>query len=418
MTKTNSNKHTPTKHTCSLWQICVAGVAVLGVVVSVEVWWWWWWCVPNTTTTMTLIKSGMYQMGGEEEGRGRGKNELLFQEEEEEEEEEMPVKGYTFPNCDCIRFGVDIARMAVEARSQWRGEESQWGGSGEVRSLLHPLNTSGHSTCSDFATQRGGGQKVIAYSYYSTEATTDSGSTHYKKYLGSLHKQARRIAKAYPGFLMRVYHNVSATDDTATAFLCRLVCTHAHVDLCDVTRLPVLGNLVRQGVVGRAWRFAVLGDPTVDLFLSRDSDSWLLDREVAAVQEWLSSDLTFHVMRDHPNHKAVMLAGLWGGINKRPKKFAAVRNVMFSQPTNLTRKYDQYLLATFLWPLIKNDTLQHDSYTCTLTTHLGSIPFPTKREEDLYCGCGPYKSRERFVLSRSKCPHACRPTQHQSWTLC
>ncbi|XP_063870041.1 uncharacterized protein LOC135105628 isoform X2 [Scylla paramamosain] len=352
MTKTNSNKHTPTKHTCSLWQICVAGVAVLGVVVSVEVWWWWWWCVPNTTTTMTLIKSGMYQMGGEEEGRGRGKNELLFQEEEEEEEEEMPVKGYTFPNCDCIRFGVDIARMAVEARSQWRGEESQWGGSGEVRSLLHPLNTSGHSTCSDFATQRGGGQKVIAYSYYSTEATTDSG------------------------------------------------------------------NLVRQGVVGRAWRFAVLGDPTVDLFLSRDSDSWLLDREVAAVQEWLSSDLTFHVMRDHPNHKAVMLAGLWGGINKRPKKFAAVRNVMFSQPTNLTRKYDQYLLATFLWPLIKNDTLQHDSYTCTLTTHLGSIPFPTKREEDLYCGCGPYKSRERFVLSRSKCPHACRPTQHQSWTLC
>ena len=66
---------------------------------------------------------------------------------------------------------------------------------------------------------------------------------------------------------------------------------------------------MRQGVVGRAWRFAVLGDPTVDLFLSRDSDSWVLDREVTAVQEWLLSGRTFHVMRDHPNHKAVMLAG-------------------------------------------------------------------------------------------------------------
>ena len=38
-------------------------------------------------------------------------------------------------------------------------------------------------------------------------------------------------------------------------------------------------------------------------------DSWVLDREVAAVQEWVGSGRTFHVMRDHPNHKAVMLAG-------------------------------------------------------------------------------------------------------------
>ncbi|XP_045102137.1 uncharacterized protein LOC123498781 [Portunus trituberculatus] len=111
---------------------------------------------------------------------------------------------------------------------------------------------------------------------------------------------------------MRVYHNVSATHDTGTAFLCRLVCTHAHVDLCDVTRLPVLG--------------------------------------------------------------------LWRGLNKRPEEFVKFRNVLFSQPTKLNRFYDQHLLANFLWPLIKNDTLQHDSYTCTLPTHQGSIPFPTRRE--------------------------------------
>lgn len=34
------------------------------------------------------------------------------------------------------------------------------------------------------------------------------------------------------------------------------------------------GNLVERGVVGRFWRFAVLGDPTVELFLSRDSDRY------------------------------------------------------------------------------------------------------------------------------------------------
>ena len=35
-------------------------------------------------------------------------------------------------------------------------------------------------------------------------------------------------------------------------------------------------------------------------------------REAAAVSDWLSSDLPFHIMRDHTNHGVQMLAGMWG----------------------------------------------------------------------------------------------------------
>ena len=40
-----------------------------------------------------------------------------------------------------------------------------------------------------------------------------------------------------------------------------------------------------------------------------------MDREAAAVREWLASPLPFHAMRDNPRHAAPIMAGLWGGDN-------------------------------------------------------------------------------------------------------
>jgi hypothetical protein len=64
-----------------------------------------------------------------------------------------------------------------------------------------------------------------------------------------------------------------------------------------------------------AWRFLPLGDPTVDVFLSRDLDSSLSVRESAAVAEWEDSNFTFHAMRDHPYHTVALMGGMWGANN-------------------------------------------------------------------------------------------------------
>ncbi len=51
-------------------------------------------------------------------------------------------------------------------------------------------------------------------------------------------------------------------------------------------------------------------DDLVDVVISRDADSPLSHRESVAVKEWLESDYTFHIMRDHPFHcDPVILAG-------------------------------------------------------------------------------------------------------------
>ena len=60
----------------------------------------------------------------------------------------------------------------------------------------------------------------------------------------------------------------------------------------------------------------MLGDPTVEKFLVRDSDNDLTMRERFAVDEWISSQKPFHAMRDHPLHRDPVLAGAWGGNNE------------------------------------------------------------------------------------------------------
>lgn len=69
-----------------------------------------------------------------------------------------------------------------------------------------------------------------------------AGSQHYRKYLNQLYSRARRISDVYPGWLMRIYHNVTDTDQVATKYLCKLFCHLSHVDLCDVENLPTLGK--------------------------------------------------------------------------------------------------------------------------------------------------------------------------------
>lgn len=49
----------------------------------------------------------------------------------------------------------------------------------------------------------------------------------------------------------------------------------------------------------------------MDVVLSRDADSPLTARESTAVMEWLESDYSFHLMRDHPWHcNHPMLGGI------------------------------------------------------------------------------------------------------------
>lgn len=45
------------------------------------------------------------------------------------------------------------------------------------------------------------------------------------------------------------------------------------------------------------WRYIAIGDLLVDAFMSRDLDMEIFDREIGAVNEWLNSSYSGHIMR-------------------------------------------------------------------------------------------------------------------------
>ena len=53
-------------------------------------------------------------------------------------------------------------------------------------------------------------------------------------------------------------------------------------------------------------------------------------RERDAVDEWIASNKTFHIMRDHIWHDGIeILAGMWGGWNRDNHKYDVIRTKMF-----------------------------------------------------------------------------------------
>ena len=120
---------------------------------------------------------------------------------------------------------------------------------------------------------------------------------------------------------------------------------------------------------GMFWRFEAASDPDVDVMISRDCDSRITPREVAAVKQWLGSGAMFHIMRDHPHHATEILGGMWG-----------VRAPLLSDMNNLIEHYikgdfwqvDQNFLREVVYPRVAQFSMFHDEF-------FQKIPFPAPR---------------------------------------
>ena len=79
--------------------------------------------------------------------------------------------------------------------------------------------------------------------------------------------------------------------------------------------------MTNSKIPGMYWRFLPIEDKNVDLFIVRDVDSRINNREEEAVNEWIQSDKILHVMRDHPHHYYKILGGMWGFKNSHNINF-------------------------------------------------------------------------------------------------
>lgn len=153
------------------------------------------------------------------------------------------------------------------------------------------------SLCSKRATRRGFGQKILSISFFGPDENPKVFSMNNSfRFLQEMIDEMQQI---YPdNWILRVYHDEKILNQTIVS---HFQSRYNFVDFCNVTEI----NL--NYIPPKIWRFLPSVDDTVDIMASRDLDSPLLERERAAMNEWLLSNLTFHSMRDHPYHAVSML---------------------------------------------------------------------------------------------------------------
>ena len=157
-------------------------------------------------------------------------------------------------------------------------------------------------------------------------------------------ENARLAKEIYPDWTARFY----VAQDVPSMYLDAIEEYDAEIIHCEK----------KNAYDGLNWRFRPLCDPSVEFWISRDADSRLSWREKNAVDEWLVSGKTAHLMRDSVNHVYTMMAGMFGINNKLfHEKYGLIN--LDNQNASI-RTDDQTLLEQIVCPLIQRDHVCHD----------------------------------------------------------
>ena len=190
-----------------------------------------------------------------------------------------------------------------------------------------------------------------------------------------------------PMYWIGAIRNIELVNKHFPDWICRFYvdkdCKNELIDTLKGTNVEVVLVDSKDSFHGMFWRFWASEDQDVDIFLSRDCDSRITDREVSAINEWLESDKDFHIMRDHPYHTVPILGGMWGCRNGIMRKIQLCK--MIEEWNQFERKgIDQDFLGKCVYPLVKDNSIEHSEFNLNFggTTR----PFPNKRKDYEFVG--------------------------------
>ena len=202
-------------------------------------------------------------------------------------------------------------------------------------------------------------KNIVAYSLW---------GDHPMYWKGAL-RNIELVNKYFPGWICRFYID----KDSKKELINTIIGDNVEVILVDS----------KDSFHGMFWRFWAAEDPQVDIFLSRDCDSRISEREVSAINEWLESDKDFHIMRDHPYHTVPILGGMWGCRRGIMRKIGLIK--MIESWNQFSRKgIDQDFLGRCVYPLVINNCMEHSEFNLRFGGEIR--PFPTTRNNYEFVG--------------------------------
>ena len=196
-------------------------------------------------------------------------------------------------------------------------------------------------------------KKVISYSLWGDKP----------KYTIGAIKNAELANNIYPGWISRFYIGNTVPNNIVDI-------------ISSIPNTELIFMDSENNWKAMFWRFTSCYDETVDISIFRDTDSRLSMREKYAVDEWLKSNKTFHIMRDHPYHRYPMLGGMWG---YKKNNAYDIKTLLNNFNTIDSYGTDYQFFIEKLYPLIGNDKVVHDEF-------FDKKPFPKPRENKEFVG--------------------------------
>jgi len=138
---------------------------------------------------------------------------------------------------------------------------------------------------------------------------------------------------------------------------------------------------ISDGSYGMFWRFLALFDSEENIVMVRDSDSRTTIREQRCIQEWLSSDKTFHTFKDHEAHYEFPIIGCSFAL--KGKLDDTTRQIMLSY-MNREKYYcsDQNFLRDYVWGQVQQNAMVHSMQ------HPGWFSESRKKLKNPFSFCG------------------------------
>lgn len=181
-------------------------------------------------------------------------------------------------------------------------------------------------------------------------------------------KNAELSKTIYPDWKMILYYDNTVPKETIEKL------NNLDVITIDVTDKKIYGMF---------WRFFATDLDNAEYCVFRDCDSRITIREKMAVDEWIESKKSIHVMRDHPYHRVPygntglgILGGMWGIKSGIIPLRTMINN--FALNKELSYGSDQTFLKT-IYSIFENDQFVHDVF-------FENKPFPIDRVDGEFVG--------------------------------
>ena len=190
-------------------------------------------------------------------------------------------------------------------------------------------------------------KKVISFCLYGTNAT----------YILGMKENILLASQYFPSWIVRIYYNSTVPEKYIDEF--------KNLNAECILKENLGKN--KMNWEGMFWRWMPLNDKDVTIWISRDADSRLSEREAKLVKQWEESGKTLHSIRDHRCHMHCIMGGMFGINNTlfhSRYKFDKVEDIIKNNISLYNERpynVDQEFLNKYLWDLLKNDVTAHIS---------------------------------------------------------